>query len=50
VWLSESGFSVTELIEGRFEEFQDTNDEARAIAQAKEKLETEGASEAEGAT
>ncbi|HKR61552.1 MAG TPA: hypothetical protein VJS64_17830 [Pyrinomonadaceae bacterium] len=50
VWLSESGFSVTELIEGTFEEFEGTNDEARAIAQAKEKLEKDGSIEPGGAT
>jgi hypothetical protein len=50
VWLSESGFSVTELIEGTFEEFQGTNAEARAIAEAKEKLEKDGAIEPNGAT
>src|SRR5215210_2878354 len=50
VWLSESGFSVTELLEGTFEDFQDTNDEARAIAQAQAKLEKDGAIEPEGAT
>ena len=50
VWLSESGLPVTELVEGTFEEFQGTNDEARAIAQAQEKLEKEVATEPDGAT
>lgn len=50
VWLSESGFSVTELLEGTFEDFEDTNDEARAIAQAKDKLEKDNAIEPDGAT
>jgi|ERR1051325_482916 hypothetical protein len=50
VWLSESGFSVTELIEGTFEEFEDTNAEARAIAEAREKLEKEDAIKPDGAT
>jgi hypothetical protein len=50
VWLSESGFPVTELIEGTFEDFEGTNAEARAIAQAKEKLDKEGAIKPEGAT
>jgi len=50
VWLGESGFSVTELFEGTFEDFEGTNDEARAIAQAKEKLEKDDAIEPDGAT
>ena len=50
VWLSETGFSVTELLEGTFEDFEGTNDEARAIAQAKEKIEEDGVSESDGAT
>jgi hypothetical protein len=49
VWLSESGFSVTGLIEGTYEDFEGTNAEARAIAQAKEKLERDGAIEPDGA-
>jgi hypothetical protein len=34
VWLGESGFSDSELLEATFEEFKDTNDEARAATQA----------------
>jgi hypothetical protein len=50
VWLSESGLPVAGLVEGKFEEFEGTNDEARAIAQAKEKLEKEDATEIDSAT
>ena len=39
VWLKESGFRVTGLIEGTLEEFLGTNGEAIAIAQAKEVIE-----------
>jgi hypothetical protein len=37
VWLKESGLPVSELVEGTFEEFKDSNDEARAVSQAIEK-------------
>jgi len=41
VWLKESGFSVSELIEATFEDLKNTNDEARATAQALEALRKE---------
>ena len=34
VWLAESGYIVTELVEGSSKEFQNTNREARAITEA----------------
>ena len=34
IWLEESGFNVTEIIEGRMKEFKNTNREARAVTQA----------------
>jgi hypothetical protein len=37
VWLHESGLPVSGLIEGTFEEFKDSNEEARAVSQAIEK-------------
>jgi hypothetical protein len=40
-WLEESGFSDAELIEATFEEFKDTNDEARAATQAIERASQE---------
>ncbi len=39
VWLKESDFLVTELIEGTHEEFRDTNDDARELTAATEELE-----------
>lgn len=39
VWLAESGYTVTELIEGSRKEFQNTNREARAVTQAMIELE-----------
>lgn len=37
VWLTESGFSDPQLVEATFEEFKNTNDEARALTEALEK-------------
>jgi len=39
VWLAESDYTVTELIEGSRKEFQNTNREARAVTQAMIELE-----------
>ena len=41
VWLGESGFPDSELVEATFEEFKDTNDEARAATQAIEQARQE---------
>ncbi len=46
IWLQESGFVVSELIEGTFEEFENTNADAIAISEAtaeRRNLEIKGA-------
>ena len=42
VWLTESGFRDPQLVEATFEEFKNTNDEARALTEALEKTRGEG--------
>jgi hypothetical protein len=38
IWLSEKGFTDVQLIEGTYEEFQGSNEDAKAIEIAKKRL------------